>query len=76
MEAVRAYYDGYAFVPTRPVVARKNQPAIVTILNEASEDVLEREKQAWAHFLNAIRDCDEPLEGEPERMTINREIDL
>jgi hypothetical protein len=39
MEAVEAYYDGRVFIPRRPVSARKNQPAIVTILNDRSEDL-------------------------------------
>jgi hypothetical protein len=34
MEAVNAYYDGHAFVPTSPVKAQKNQKAIVTVLDE------------------------------------------
>ena len=38
MEALNAYYDGRAFVPTKPVSARKNQRAIVTILEEAREN--------------------------------------
>lgn len=76
MEAVRAYYDGHAFVPVKPVVFRKNQPAIVTMLNEADTDVLEREKNAWLIFLDAMRNCNEPLEGEPMRTSFNRELDL
>jgi hypothetical protein len=38
MEAVTAYYDGRVFVPTKPVSAHKNQPAIVTILDEKREN--------------------------------------
>jgi hypothetical protein len=34
MEAVNAYYDGRSFVPTKPVSVKKNQRAIVTILDE------------------------------------------
>jgi hypothetical protein len=34
MEAVNAYYDGRSFVPEKPVMAKKNQRAIVTILDE------------------------------------------
>jgi hypothetical protein len=33
MEAVVAYYDGVAFVPTTPVKVKRNQQAIVTILD-------------------------------------------
>jgi hypothetical protein len=34
MEAVNAYYDGRSFVPIKPVSVKKNQRAIVTILDE------------------------------------------
>ncbi|GHU26551.1 hypothetical protein AGMMS50256_04070 [Betaproteobacteria bacterium] len=34
MEAVGAYYNGHAFVPTQPIKVQKNQKAIVTILDE------------------------------------------
>ena len=76
MEAVRAYYDGRAFVPTKPVAVRKNQLAIVTMLNEADADVLEREKNAWLKFLSAIRGCNESIVGEPARTSFNRELAL
>jgi len=33
MEAVNAYYDGTAFVPLEPIKAKKNQRAIITILD-------------------------------------------
>jgi hypothetical protein len=35
MTAVKAYYDGKAFVPVSPVKAAKNQAAIVTVLDDA-----------------------------------------
>ena len=35
MEAVRAYYDGKYFIPmTKPKSLRKNQEAIITILDD------------------------------------------
>jgi hypothetical protein len=47
MEAVNAYYDGRAFVPTKPVQVKKNQKAIITILDEArSENSVAETKQA------------------------------
>ena len=33
MVAVKAYYDGHAFVPERPVSAEINQEAIITLLD-------------------------------------------
>jgi phosphopantothenate synthetase len=37
VQAVRAVYDGRAFVPVRPVNAAKNQAAIITILDEVQK---------------------------------------
>ena len=34
MEVVNAYYNGHTFVPMKPVKAKKNQRAIITILDE------------------------------------------
>jgi hypothetical protein len=34
MEAVKAYYDGHAFIPVGTLSAKKNQTAIVTILDD------------------------------------------
>ena len=34
MNAVKAYYDGTVFIPVGPAKARRNQPAIVTILDD------------------------------------------
>ena len=36
MEAIQAYYDGNAFVPVTPVKVKKNQPALITIINTAN----------------------------------------
>ena len=38
MEAVRAYYDGRVFIPTEPVKAKKNQNALITILDDEEKD--------------------------------------
>jgi len=34
MQAVKAYYDGRAFVPLSPIKITTNQSAIITILDE------------------------------------------
>ena len=38
MNAVKAYYDGNVFVPIEPVRAKKNQSAIITILDDEKKD--------------------------------------
>jgi hypothetical protein len=42
MEAVNDYYNGHTFVPTKPVKVKKNQRAIVTIL----DDIIERDDKS------------------------------
>jgi hypothetical protein len=67
MEAVNAYYDGRVFVPTQHVNARKNQSAIVTILDEAQDNATKRTLLALAgsldeddynDFVNALKDTE------------------
>jgi len=36
MLAVKAYFDGAAFIPLEPINAKPNQSAIITILDEAA----------------------------------------
>jgi NADH:ubiquinone oxidoreductase subunit E len=38
MDAIRAYYDGRTFVPTKPVKVKRNQQAIITLLNEVQDE--------------------------------------
>jgi hypothetical protein len=37
MTSVKAYYDGKVFIPLSPIMAAKNQAAIVTVLDDAIE---------------------------------------
>jgi hypothetical protein len=43
MVAVKAYYDGHAFVPESPVAAEINQEAIITILDDKMSDMSKKE---------------------------------
>jgi hypothetical protein len=42
MVAVKAYYDGCAFIPEIPVKADINQPAIITILDNQVSDAAKK----------------------------------
>jgi hypothetical protein len=75
MEAVNAYYDGRIFVPTKPVSARKNQRAIITILDEARENRTKKallslasilSEEEYKDFLEALKDTE--LRLQPENM--------
>ena len=51
MEAVKAYFDGSTFVPLGPVKAKKNQTAIITILDE---DVKDKKHKPHVRFIGAL----------------------
>jgi phage terminase large subunit-like protein len=56
MEAVNAYYDGHSFIPTKPVNVRKNQKAIITILDEAhTENSVEVMKKTIRELRGAFK---------------------
>jgi hypothetical protein len=44
MEAVKAYYDGHAFVPKSPVSAEINQEAIITFMEPQLSNVSKKER--------------------------------
>ena len=48
MEAVRAYYDGHAIIPLKPIQAKKNQELTITILDEVRDERYREE----AHKVN------------------------
>ena len=80
MTAVKAYYNGSVFVPVEPVKARRNQAAIITILDFSSEnpeevnDICHRQREALERFRVAMQNCDEPI-PEFERIQLS-DIDI
>jgi len=67
MEAVRAYYDGRVFIPVKPVSAKKNQPVIVTILEEARGNGIKEKllslagslsEEDYVEFMDALKDTE------------------
>jgi hypothetical protein len=55
MIAVKAYYDGKAFVPISPVKAAQNQAAIVTVLDNTISDTVPNE---YLRFAGSLSDED------------------
>jgi hypothetical protein len=55
MTAVKAFYDGKAFVPISPVYAARNQAAIVTVLDETVD---EAGNWDYLQFAGALADED------------------
>jgi hypothetical protein len=58
MEAIRAYFDGRAFVPTKPVSVRKNQPVLVTILDVPDDNATKKRLLSFAGALDEDDYCD------------------
>ena len=52
MEAVKAYYDGHAFVPMFPVNVAKDSLAIVTILDNTVRDCSQKNYLQYAGELS------------------------
>jgi hypothetical protein len=52
MEAIRAYFDGRAFVPTKPVSIRRNQPVLVTILGVSDDNSTKKRLLSFAGALD------------------------
>ena len=49
MKAVKAYFDGHAFVPEKPVKAKKNQQVLIIlddVREEHSRDVVRKANKA------------------------------
>jgi len=44
MVAVRAYFDGHAFIPESPVIAEINQEAIITLLESQLSNTAPKER--------------------------------
>jgi hypothetical protein len=65
MEAVDAYFNGQAFVPTRPVRARTNQRAIVTILDDETIGIVSERSSC-----NAVAQARGILKG--SKFTVDR----
>jgi hypothetical protein len=55
MIAVKAYYDGKAFIPISPVKAARNQAAIVTVLDDTIGDTAGNE---YLQFAGSLSDED------------------
>jgi len=78
MEAVNAYYDGQAFVPTKPVRAKKNQRAIVTILDDgtAANDSKEIAREAAKRLRGMFEGSDMSSEKYAAQKQFEKELEL
>jgi hypothetical protein len=66
LNAVKAYYDGRVFVPVEPVSAKRNQNALITILDETKE-------KPHVRFIGVL--SDESYEEISEALKDTQEVD-
>jgi hypothetical protein len=76
MEAVNAYYDGYAFIPTKPIRVRKNQKAIVTVLDEVhTESSVANTKQIIRELRGAFKGVGPSSEEFAAKKQLEKELE-
>ena len=66
MLIINGFFENGVFVPEKPLTNIKGkQKAVLQIIDE---DEKQSRLTAWKEFSKAIRESDEVLEGEPERI--------
>ena len=67
---VHGYFEAGRFIADTPVQIPERRKTIVTVLDEKVNKTKEREqyKAYWSKIIEDIQNCDEVLEGEPERI--------
>jgi predicted KAP-like P-loop ATPase len=67
---VQGYFERGHFVADTPIQIPERRKTIVTVLDERIEKENEQEKYIayWNKIIEDIQNCDEVLEGEPERI--------
>ena len=66
----QGYFKEGHFVPDTPVQIPEGKKTIVTVLDEAADEKAEemRQSKLWDKIFEEIKNCDEELLGEPERV--------
>jgi hypothetical protein len=67
---VEGYFEAGRFIADTPIHLPERKKAIVTVLDETVDEAeaLAARKKLWSGIIQDLRNCDEPLEGEPERL--------
>jgi hypothetical protein len=52
MKTVKAYYNGHAFIPLTPIMAKINQTAIITLLDDNTDKNIDKEYLRFAGKLS------------------------
>ncbi|MDR0322459.1 MAG: hypothetical protein LBI28_13245 [Treponema sp.] len=74
------FFKGGHFVADSPIQIPEGRKTIVTVLDEKADESAEEARQSklWDEIFEEIRNCDEVLLGEPERIHLRtpEEIDV
>ena len=67
---VQGYFEAGQFIADTPIQIPEGRKTIVTVLDEKANKKKDREeyKAYWNKIIEDIQNCDEVLEGEPERI--------
>jgi hypothetical protein len=75
MQAIKAYFDGHAFIPLRPTTIRKNQHVLMTIVDGSDIAFVQKEHSEKSPIFGSAKgkfhmsdDFDAPLEDFLEYM--------
>ena len=74
---VQGYFENGVFIPKEPVLNMKGRREATLTIQE-SDGEKERQIKMWTEILEDLRNCDEELAGEPERIHLRtpEEIDI
>ena len=67
MLVVTGFFENGVFTPNSPIVNIKGRQKAILNIEETNDEKQER-LNAWQEFSRAIRESNEILEGEPERI--------
>ena len=67
---IQGYFDSGRFIADNPIPIPEKKKTIVTVLDEAIDEIYEEAKQTklWNEIFDQIKNCDETLLGEPKRL--------
>jgi len=71
MLVIDGFFENGVFVPEKPLINIKGRQKAVLKIDETENKKQER-LNAWQEFSRIIRNNNEPLEGEPERIRLVR----
>ena len=78
MLVIQGFFENGVFTPSEPVLGIKGRQEATLTIQELNEEKERQEQiEKWSKILEALRNCEEELIGEPERIHLRtpEEID-